>query len=1037
VRDAVEQNGDRQGRIVMRYDYDMLGNQIHQASMEAGERWVLNDVTGKPIRAWDSRGHIFRTEYDALRRATMSFVALDPHHPNDEICVQATLYGDEATHAETRLNLRGKPLLQCDTAGLVVSADVNPETLELEAYDFKGNPLRTTRRLAREYKENIDWRQVDWSAVTGALSANQFQMANLLQPFASMLEEAFTASVTYDALNRPVTSTSPDNSVYRPTFNEANLLDKVEVKLRGQTVADFVINIDYNEKGQRKLIVYKNGARTEYEYDRLTFRLSEMKTTRPAGSNGLASQVFKGSTIIQNVQYTYDPAGNITRIEDRALKTVDHGGPVPPVCEYTYDAVYRLVEAKGREHIAQTALVTDPPHPPNCDRRDFHFAGMQAHPNDLQALRNYTEIYEYDQVGNFKSLHHSANSGTWKRTYGYEHDSLFNDGKKSNRLTKTELGNGISYTETYTYADSSGRDVHGCMTAINDMKMAWDFKDQLQRVSLGDCGVAYYVYDATGQRVRKVIEQNGVRQKERLYLGGYEIYREFNGNVANVKLERATLHVMDDKQRIALVETKSVENGNAINAPTPLQRYQLSNHLGSASLELNHLAQLISYEEYHPYGTTAFQAMDSAAEVSLKQYRYTGMERDEESGFSYHTARYYLPWLGEWLSADPISIKGGINLYSYCSNNPVIRTDLEGTDDWCGPTDGFFGLFSSECHIAPEVSGTLKAVGGGFETAAGATMVAVGGATCEIGVGCFLAGAGVAVTGHGLDTIQSGLRTAVKGEPVDTFTSEGLQHLGISRRNANLIDAAIGIFGSLGAGSATRSTGVAATETGGQVAPSITVALKPALGPGHNYVGVTTADGITTWSHLRAPLGTAMVEGIESADMTSRLARSLSVTVPVTAAKAEAAYSTSIQALSATEAGGSAGLGAYSMTANSCSTYTASVMNSAGIWTPRITSPLLNLASAALRSPSVSQAVSLSGAGVNAVSGILSLRAQSESSSSASSSRASVFSPFAIPGMPNPADYSSFEQFRAGVTGPYTDEAVLAQWNSVHIQQFQ
>ncbi len=70
VRDAIVQNGDVLGRIVMRYDYDMLGNRIHQASMEAGERWMLNDVTGKPIRAWDSRGHQFRTAYDRLRRPT-------------------------------------------------------------------------------------------------------------------------------------------------------------------------------------------------------------------------------------------------------------------------------------------------------------------------------------------------------------------------------------------------------------------------------------------------------------------------------------------------------------------------------------------------------------------------------------------------------------------------------------------------------------------------------------------------------------------------------------------------------------------------------------------------------------------------------------------------------------------------------------------------------------------------------------------------------------------------------------------------------
>ena len=42
--------------------------------MEAGERWMLNDVSGKPIRSWDSRGHVFRTEYDALRRPVRAFV---------------------------------------------------------------------------------------------------------------------------------------------------------------------------------------------------------------------------------------------------------------------------------------------------------------------------------------------------------------------------------------------------------------------------------------------------------------------------------------------------------------------------------------------------------------------------------------------------------------------------------------------------------------------------------------------------------------------------------------------------------------------------------------------------------------------------------------------------------------------------------------------------------------------------------------------------------------------------------------------------
>ena len=103
-------------------------------------------------------------------------------------------------------------------------------------------------------------------------------------------------------------------------------------------------------------------------------------------------------------------------------------------------------------------------------------------------------------------------------------------------------------------------------------------------------------------------------------------------------------------------------------SPTPAQRYQFANYLGSACLELDENGGLISYEEYSPYGSTTFQA-GSAAEVSLKRYRYTGMERDEENGFTYHGTRYYAPWLGRWTSCDPISIKADVNLYAFVLNH--------------------------------------------------------------------------------------------------------------------------------------------------------------------------------------------------------------------------------------------------------------------------------------------------------------------------------------------------------------------------------
>jgi RHS repeat-associated protein len=219
--------------------------------------------------------------------------------------------------------------------------------------------------------------------------------------------------------------------------------------------------------------------------------------------------------------------------------------------------------------------------------------------------------------------------------------------------------------------------------------MQWDFKDQLlmsqhQAVNAQDDEGqqrqgerTYYVYDATGQRVRKVTElANGNPKDERIYLGGFEIYRKHTG--ANAGLVRETLHIMDDKQRIALVETRTQGNDPA---PPQLIRYQFSNHLGSASLELDDQAQIISYEEYTPYGSTSYQAVRSQTETP-KRYRYTGKERDEESGLYYNGARYYAAWLGRWTSADPAELVDGTNCYQYVQSNPVRLKDPNGLYSW-------------------------------------------------------------------------------------------------------------------------------------------------------------------------------------------------------------------------------------------------------------------------------------------------------------------------------------------------------------------
>ena len=173
--------------------------------------------------------------------------------------------------------------------------------------------------------------------------------------------------------------------------------------------------------------------------------------------------------------------------------------------------------------------------------------------------------------------------------------------------------------------------------------------------------------------MRKVIEKNGgALIEERLYLGGFESSAAAMHPGRSRSNAKRCSH--GRPRRIALVETRTQGN-------EPVCRRSLSvisSAITSArpAWSWTTQAQIISYEEYYPYGSTSYQAGRSQTEVSLKRYRYTGKERDEETGFNYHGARYYAPWLGRWVAGDPVGIMEGLNLYEYVEGNPIERSDI-------------------------------------------------------------------------------------------------------------------------------------------------------------------------------------------------------------------------------------------------------------------------------------------------------------------------------------------------------------------------
>lgn len=597
---------DARGNIARRYERDMTGTVLSTRSNDCGEQWTLYTVTGRPLRRWDAQGQHIRMVYDALQRPVRRF---EQHQHAAEHLIELLHYGETQPNA-VGANLRGRLYQIYDSAGL----------LTYERYDFKGNLLRQSRRFATSYHQATDWSPLVHSPETSK------------QTLATLLEnEVFTVRMRYDALNRPIQILSPDSSRIELGYNARNLLQHLRGQLLGSSdQVVFVKHVAYTARGQRARIDYGNDISTTYSYEAQTARLSRSTTQR-------------GRSILQDVHYIYDPVGNVIEMQDAATDNpLSPALPVPPGIRYTYDALYRLIEARGRE-LGKQGYETLPTY----DYNDYLHLDIPHSQAALQ-MRTYSEQYHYDQTGNMLSMAHQAQGGSWKRRYEYVGGS--------NLLQSTSFpGDPGSTTLPPRYV----HDANGHITRMPHLsQIDWSAQGAIRVVNLGVGSTAYYIYDAHGQRVRKVVvHSQGTLIEEDLYIGTYEIFRGYsNGSLA---LERETLHILDGEQRIALVETKAYEQKAEqeahVEQSAPLIRYQINDAQQSSQLELDEEGEPLTYEEYYPYGGTSYLTAHKNARMSPKRYRYRGWERDEETGLYSCGPHAYAPWLAQWLSAPPLS----------------------------------------------------------------------------------------------------------------------------------------------------------------------------------------------------------------------------------------------------------------------------------------------------------------------------------------------------------------------------------------------
>ncbi len=644
-------------REAFRYSFDLAKRRWRMDSIDAGRRDTVPDALGNPIENRDSKGAVTLCAFDLLHRPTRTWA-------RDDATTAVTLrqridYGDAGDPGQPPAerdaaragNLLGRQSRHHDEAGLTTVALV----------DFKGNVLDRSRRVIADEP---------MLAVVKQAASNGWQVTPFrvdwqpgIQQDLDGLEDALLESVgyqttaAYDALNRIERAQFPQDvegrrRELRPEYNRAGSLDRVW--LDGTL---YVERIAYDAKGQRALIAYGNGVMTRYAYDPHTFRLARLRSEPYIQPDSATYQ--PAGAVLQDYGYEYDLIGNILRIIDR---TPGSGIPRNPAAfgnvgqslgqllingdaldrSFDYDPLYRLLSASGRE------CDLPPDQPPWQDA---------PRGTDLTKARAYTEHYTYDEAHNLLRLDHRNEPGGFTRAFAVE--------PADNRLRTITAG---SITYGYRF-DGNGN----LLSEATSRHFAWGHRDHLTvfRTQTGAAEpsvYAQYLYDAHGQRVKKLVRKQGGQIEVTHYLGGvFEHHRWGNGATAGTN---NNLHILGDGQRIALVRL-----GPAHPRDTgPTVQFHLADHLGSSNAVVDDTGALTNREEFSPYGETTFGSF------TRKRYRFTGAERDEESGLAYHCARFYAPGTARWLSCDPIGAAAGANPYTYARGNPIRFTDPGGAD---------------------------------------------------------------------------------------------------------------------------------------------------------------------------------------------------------------------------------------------------------------------------------------------------------------------------------------------------------------------
>jgi len=599
----------------------LTGQVLHRESSDSGDLVTLFDAAGRPVWTRDGRGTVQTVAYDALGRPSYGSEQLS----GSEIRVSwRSGYGDAgpADDGSQGNNLRGVCVAQYDDGGL---AQVN-------AVALSGAVLSQTQRFLVS-AETLP----DWQAGAGAL----------------VEADVYTTATAADARGMVLNQTDAMNHVQAWRYDVSGNICYQDATPAGGETQPLLTDVTWSAAGQVLTESAGNGVTTTYRYDPQTQWLSHILAKDADGRR------------LQDLSWKYDFTGNVILLTDGTVATGYWRNQVTDgVRNYTYDALYQLLSAEGRENAGNTGM---------------QYSGLPVLSDDSRYV-SYARSYVYDDSGNLITMAHSG-AGSYTRTMTTE--------ETSNRSVQLNDGGAQSPDEVAKWFDSNGNLQKLQAGASQTDPLAWDGSNNLQSVTLvsrSSGGNDREVYQYSGsRRVRKqtrtlVNGSSGLwNVADVRYLPGLELRRRWQETAGEAPPEHTAeeLHVITGQAGRAGIRVLHWEAGKPDAIDDNQVRWSVDDNTGSLMLELDAGGGTISREEYYPFGGTAVWAAESEVAANYKTVRYSGKERDG-TGLYYYGHRYYAPWLCRWVSADPAGEVDGLNLFRMVSNNPVSLKDIGG-----------------------------------------------------------------------------------------------------------------------------------------------------------------------------------------------------------------------------------------------------------------------------------------------------------------------------------------------------------------------